>query len=274
MSRRQREAVIPPEPEPNPIAVALSDLLDSLPHDVQNLDRLSGSKRKSLREKVKAVVEALVQLSHRLDPINRPGFVLDPSDPNVLGKLIAATLLEQPRVPLAGLPKFYGSGVYALYYNGPFEAYAPIRGTNVPIYVGKVDPENAGAIDVEDQGTKLRDRLTGDHGRSIRSAENLDEADFECRYLVVKSAWQNTAETYLIEWFHPVWNNESGVCYGIGKHGDSATTRTNTRSPWDELHPGRSWALSAANRANPKGREGILADIAGHFERHPPTKPR
>ena len=29
----------------------------------------------------------------------------------------------------------------------------------------------------------------------------------------------------------------------MSKHGDSAKTRANKRSPWDVVHPGRLWAL-------------------------------
>jgi hypothetical protein len=28
----------------------------------------------------------------------------------------------------------------------------------------------------------------------------------------------------------------------MSKHGDSAETRSNKRSPWDVVHPGRAWA--------------------------------
>ena len=102
-------------------------------------------------------------------------------------------------------------------------------------------------------------------------AQNLNVADFECRYLVVKSAWQNTAETYLINGFMPVWNDEVGICFGIGKHGDSAATRKNTRSPWDTLHPGRKWAGTDNNTPNPMSSDEIKTQIANHYLNHPPT---
>ena len=37
----------------------------------------------------------------------------------------------------------------------------------------------------------------------------------------VQSHWQGAAEGYLINLFRPVWNNETDVCYGLGKHGDA-----------------------------------------------------
>jgi hypothetical protein len=200
---------------------------------------ISSRSRNELKETVAVLVGRLQELSAALDPVRLPAYVLDPSDPQVMGTLIASTLLSQPRKPLKGLPRFYGSGVYALYYTGDFDAYVPISGAETPIYVGKADPAEHGAGSVIEQGERLSNRLR-DHQRTIAAAQNLCIDDFECRYLVVKSAWQNTAETYLIENFKPVWNNEVGICYGFGKHGDSSETRKNARSPWDTLHPGRS----------------------------------
>jgi hypothetical protein len=31
----------------------------------------------------------------------------------------------------------------------------------------------------------------------------------------------------------------------MSKHGDAAKTRSNKRSPWDVVHPGRAWALDS-----------------------------
>ena len=111
-----------------------------------------------------------------------------------------------------------------------------------------------------------------DHIRTIGSADNLDLDDFQCRYLVVRSAWVETAEDLLIDWFRPVWNKETKVCQGFGKHGDSADTRANKRSPWDALHAGRAWATSKENTPSKKTVAEIRADIAEHFKKHPPKK--
>ena len=81
----------------------------------------------------------------------------------------------------------------------------------------------------------------------------------------MSSGWQGAAEDYLIDTFRPVWNNETGICYGFGKHGDAPTTRANQRSPWDTLHPGRSWAWRDPAMANARTRENIVADLVDHF---------
>jgi len=43
-----------------------------------------------------------------------------------LGRSVAEALLLSPVVPLAQIPDLIGAGVYAIYYTGGFEAYAPV----------------------------------------------------------------------------------------------------------------------------------------------------
>jgi len=260
---------------PTEIITALKALLAALPvdHAVVDQSRLNANRRKQLRALIAKAIERLETLNIGLDPIRLPTVMFDPTNPDVVGRLIGETLIEQNRAPLDGLPKFYGSGVYSLYYNGKFKAYVPASGSDTPLYVGKADPAFSDARSPVEQGVKLWVRL-GEHAKSIRSATNLDIADFECRYLVVKSAWQGTAEMYLINHFKPVWNNEVGICYGIGKHGDAAETRTNTRSPWDTVHPGRPWATKEGNRPNPLTAEQIIESILTHYKENPPRSRR
>jgi hypothetical protein len=59
-----------------------------------------------------------------LDPINQPSFVFEPSNPNLAGKIAGLALIAQPRQKLTQIARVYGSGVYAIYYNGDFEAYS------------------------------------------------------------------------------------------------------------------------------------------------------
>lgn len=84
-----------------------------------------------------------------------------------------------------------------------------------------------------EQGAKLCGRLS-DHRKNIdKATSTLNLTDFEFRSLVVQSGWETAAEDYLIHLFSPIWNSETNILYGLGKHGDSATTRANKRSPWD-----------------------------------------
>lgn len=253
------------------ILTEIVQLARTLPADPSAYTGLSLPKRRALRRELEGAVVRLTAAAQSLDPVRQPKHVFDPTSPKVIGELVAHTLLAQDKEPLAAAVKhsFYGAGVYAIYYKGPFHCYAPISSRDHPIYVGKADPGELHAPTPEAQGVGLYTRLK-DHNKTIGSASNLDLNDFECRYLVVRSAWVETAEDLLIHWFHPVWNKEMKVCQGFGKHGDNPETRANKRSPWDELHAGRAWAKAEGNTPSKKTASEIHADIAAHFQKHPP----
>lgn len=97
--------------------------------------------------------------------------------------------------------------------------------------------------------------------------------DFTCRRLVCATNAQLVAERHLIGLFKPIWNNEIGLCWGISKHGDAATTRANKRSPWDVMHPGRGWAMAASLEDN-ASPDIIINRIRVHLEAFPPFKDR
>ncbi len=246
-----------------------SDSVDALRASLERLTAeanqalLSSHKRKKLEAQIKSAIDDLMALLATLDPIAQPTSVFDPSNPKVVGRFVALALVAQDRHPLSEIPKFYGSGVYAIYYNGTFPAYQPISGTETPIYVGQAAPTVSNARTPLDQGARLCGRLT-DHRKNIgKAAASLDLADFEFRSLVVQSGWETAAEDYLIHLFRPIWNSETNILYGLGKHGDSATTRANRRSPWDTLHPGRVWAADSIEDA--KSVAQINTELAKHF---------
>jgi hypothetical protein len=148
--------------------------------------------------------------------------------------------------------------------------YQPIAETENPIYVGKADPASPSAKTPREQEQRLSGRLK-DHARTIRKATTtIDIAHFTCRHLVVQSGWQTAAEDYLINLFKPIWNDEIGICYGVGKHGDDPGTRGNLRSPWDTLHPGRDWAHRDPNIRDARPRDQIATEMAAHFALHAP----
>jgi hypothetical protein len=231
------------------------------------LKKGKGKPKKTLHD----VSEQLQIIANEADPVRQPTFMFDPSDPQMIGRITACVLLLQPRLALKTLntEKFYGSGIYALYYTGNFGPYHPISGKETPIYVGKADPAVPGASTPRLQGVKLSDRLN-EHRKNIAKITNVSIDDFECRYMVVKSGMQIAAENYLIHYFHPIWNKEMKICFGIGKHGDKASTRGNSRSPWDVMHSGRGWA--AESTTDQKTYECIVEDIKAHFAKFPPIK--
>jgi hypothetical protein len=233
--------------------------------------QISGRARKQLRAQLIQLIDQLREMEVQLDPILQPLNFFDPCDPKVIGKFIGVALVAQPRMSFIDIDKFYGSGVYALYYNGPFPQYGPICATETPLYVGKADPQEGTATTPCQQGTRLHDRLK-DHARSIRRANNLELEDFTFRYLVVQSGWQTAAESYLIDVFRPVWNNEVKLVFGIGKHGDSASIRANRRSPWDTMHPGRPWACSTTDIIDQVTEESLSNLLKDHFSKVSPLK--
>lgn len=175
----------------------------------------------------------------------------NPLDKRHLGESVAAAMLKSDIHPLPP-EKFRGAGIYAIYYIGDFEAYADLAVINRdgqfarPIYVGKAVPAGArkGGLGLDaEPGTALFKRLS-EHYESVKAAENLNEADFFCRYLVVDDIWIPLAESLLIEKFQPVWNR---VLDGFGNHDPGSGRYAQQKSPWDELHPGREWA----NRLRP-----------------------
>ncbi len=228
------------------------------------------ARAKQIRRMATEAYEKLRQLIADLDPIKHPGFVFDPSNPNVAGRIVGITMIAQPRKPLASVEKFYGSGVYAIYYCGNFPAYKKISNREHPIYVGKADPADPAAKTAVEQGDRLARRLN-DHCRSIAQAtKTLRLEDFEYRALVVKTGWQGSAEDYLIHLFKPIWNSQIGICYGFGKHGDAPETRANLRSPWDTLHRGRNWAHRNRKMKDAKTKKQIIAEIKEHLAKYPP----
>ncbi len=80
---------------------------------------------------------------------------------------------------------------------------------------------------------------------------------------VVQSGYETAAEDFLIHLFKPIWNSETAILYGLGKHGDAAETPANKRSPWDTLHPGREWAAKTKEDARSKAQ--IASDLKKHF---------
>ena len=188
----------------------------------------------------------------------------------MVGRIVGITMIAQTRKPLANVERFYGSGVYAIYYNGDFTAYADITRREHPIYVGKADPANPASKTAMEQGDRLANRLN-DHRKNIAKASTtLRLEDFEYRAIVVQTGWQTSAEDYLIHLFKPIWNSEVGICYGFGKHGDDPGTRANLRSPWDTLHPGRDWAHRDPNMKDARTLERIVEEIRLHLAKHPP----
>jgi hypothetical protein len=180
----------------------------------------------------------------------------NPLDRVELGKSVERALLSQQLVHLRLTSSFSGAGVYALYYIGDFEPYRPIapparQAGDIPIYVGRAVPRGGraggGGLRATTMEPVLFNRLR-EHARSIQKVEehaqqtgraNIRLSDFRCRFLVVDDIWVALGEAVLIGHYQPIWN---GVVQGFGIHAPGGGRRTQARSDWDALHPGRSFA--------------------------------
>ncbi len=247
---------------------AIAQLQGNLDKLVEQSDSagLAANKRRPVEKQIRKIITQLSGLLDRLDPIRQPTAIFDPSNPKIIGRFVSLALVAQSRHSLGDIGQFYGSGVYAIYYTGPYHAYLPISKSETPIYVGQAAPAIPSARTPMEQGAKLCKRLA-EHAKNIAKANTtLSLDDFEFRSLVVQSGWESAAEDYLIHLFRPIWNSETDILYGLGKHGDAATTRANKRSPWDTLHPGRKWA--AATTEDGRSASRISSDLMSHFASH------
>lgn len=247
--------------------------LDELAEELERTSGgLTGPTATKARKKIAEVVGRLQGVAIGLDPVREPGSVFNPANPSTVGLFVSIALLAQEREPLESVKPFYGSGVYAIYYNGNFPAYAQLVGTEHPIYVGKADPPSAEARTPRQQEQRLFRRVKEHAGTILEAAANLKIEDFTCRHLVVASGMQTAAEDYLIHLFRPIWNKQVKIAYGIGKHGDDPETRANKRSPWDTLHQGRDWAHRDPEMKDQRSPAEVVAKIKEHFKKHPPFK--
>lgn len=136
--------------------------------------------------------------------------------------------------------RFLGAGVYALYYVGKLEIYEPLARVPclVPIYVGKAEAGNSSYGEPTGRKkSKLFDRIVK-HSQSVAAAKgNLSPDDFRVRYLPLDDEWIVLAERALLREYRPVvWN---ALMPGFGANAPGSA-RTNARSVWDTVHPGRA----------------------------------
>src|SRR5579863_9668978 len=94
------------------LAVRLRELSESIAS--QEPSSLPAPRAKVVRTTIREAYDRLRKVMEDLDPVKHPGFVFDPSNPNVAGRIVGITMIAQPRKPLESVERFYGSGVYAI----------------------------------------------------------------------------------------------------------------------------------------------------------------
>ena len=190
-----------------------------------------------------------------------------------LTAIIEEALSFFDNTPIHPLPPhpFFGVGVYAIYYSGPFPEYQRLaalnreRGAALPIYAGKAVPEGwrqGRAKTASAQSEKLYSRLN-EHARSIREGEGLNLSDFHCRFVIlsdIESDLISTVESALIRKYSPLWNS---YVDGFGNHDPGSGRYDQSISEWDVLHPGRAFAERL--RGTAPSRAAIVDKVRRYF---------
>lgn len=173
------------------------------------------------------------------------------------------------KIPLT--EKFFGTGVYALYYTGKNEIYAPYAQANrleykYPIYVGKAVPkgwrQSRTSHDTKKPFTELFSRIS-EHSRNIEKVDGLDLRDFSCRFVIFEAEGSDmigTIEAALIKLNQPLWNS---VLDGFGNHSPGKGRFNQAKSAWDVIHPGREWADKCLGI--PHSEDDILKRVTKHL---------
>lgn len=193
----------------------------------------------------------------------------NPLDKINLGKSISNALEEQTPVALKKIEKFFGAGVYMIYYVGDFPPYKNLSRLNLndnfsaPIYVGKAVPTGSRTgtnLDGSTPEPQLYKRLK-EHTKSIEAATNLSVEDFYCRFLIVEDIWIPLGEQLAISSFSPLWNQ---LVDGFGNNNPGRGRYDQALSKWDVLHPGRPWAERMRGGA-PYSKNQIEQEVRAYF---------
>jgi hypothetical protein len=194
------------------------------------------------------------------DPLNRVN----------LGRSLETALLSKALTELTGVPPFWGSGIYAIYFRGSdaHATYGRLASSPSPIYVGRAVPQGARKGLVEEEEAKRSKTLwtrLDEHRDSIEQAQDLNLVDFRCRWLVADMLFVPMAERLTIQTYRPLWNL---LIDGFGNHDPGGGRYEQERSRWDTLHTGRHWASRLAEPSYTA--TDLRARIEAHLDEHPP----
>lgn len=160
----------------------------------------------------------------------------DPLSTEQIAITICETFERQPLVSMTHeIPRFEGSGLYALYYRGTsVELYLPLTALQIPVYAGQALSSNSAT------GEKVRERLPL-HSRLKQHRISIEEsglplAEFRFRALLLPDVHADLGENGLRVGYQPIWNSK---LKGFGSKEQGATTRQSKKSKWDTVHDGR-----------------------------------
>ncbi|GAA2156180.1 hypothetical protein GCM10009760_56880 [Kitasatospora kazusensis] len=207
------------------------------------------------------------------EPRSGPESIYDPLRRENLGRSVLWALTSREAQRLDQIPRFSGCGIYAIYYAGDHELYAPIASDKfeVPIYVGKADPSGGRkgvTVGKAWEGNPLWSRLRK-HAAKISETDDLNVEDFFARYLPADDLFTPMAERLMISDLRPVWN-VALEGFGVNPQG-SGRESTQLRPKWHEVHPGVEWAKRMP--AQPGGPEPLRQEVRDHLALHSEPHP-
>ncbi len=193
--------------------------------------------------------------------------IYDPLRRENLGRSVLWALTSGEPIRMDRVRSFNGCGIYAIYYAGDHELYAPISGSfEVPIYVGKSNPEGGRkGVEVAEAwaGTPLWKGLST-HRRKLKAAADFELEDFYVRYLPADDLFTPMAERLMIQDLQPVWNV---ILEGFGVTPQGGPCQAEPMRPkWHEVHTGVPWAEGM--RPQPSGPEALREAIREHLKLH------
>ncbi|ROR42974.1 Eco29kI family restriction endonuclease [Kitasatospora cineracea] len=148
-------------------------------------------------------------------------------------------------------------GIYAIFYTGANQLYAPIAGSPIPLYVGAVQSASGAGKAYSRQHT-VGQRLE-EHRRTLEQSRDLDPRDFMFRVLFIDDLFMGATIDALTTQFKPLWNT---TIEGFGNRNPGKARRL-PRPKWHELHAGPdSWAADLESRWD---RAALVEQVGHHF---------
>lgn len=156
-----------------------------------------------------------------------------------------------PVHPLPPPERFYGTGIYALYYTGKSAPYAKYSDLNrlayeFPIYLGKAVPQGwrqARTADAEGQNTTALYSRIRQHANSIVKVSNLNVHDFACRFMIFEGASSDMIGT--LEASVTSKRSPNGTYFTPGDRGQKSARAKPARESRFLLESRSFWATSA-----------------------------
>ncbi|MEV1244497.1 Eco29kI family restriction endonuclease [Nonomuraea sp. NPDC049750] len=160
----------------------------------------------------------------------------DPLSTEQISVTICENFERQPLVSMTHeIPRFDGSGLYALYYRGAsVDLYLPLARLQVPVYAGQALSSNSATGERVRERFPLHSRLK-QHRLSIMEG-GLPIGEFRFRALLLPDVHADLGENSLRVGYQPIWNSK---LTGFGSKEQGSTTRRSKKSKWDTVHDGR-----------------------------------